>query len=114
MSDIPLRIIGRNRNTRAGYTAVDNLEESETVERAPNMHAAVRAAASSSAANKGRRNRQNDRYTDDPEEEETLLGRHDEDTDLDDEAGAAERVSAMRSEVSVACQMDRADCSWKG
>ena len=73
MSEIPLHTFGRSRQARAGYTPLSDGEPGEQVRdgSSDRMRAGVRAAASASANRKGK---QRERYSDDPEEEATLLG----------------------------------------
>ncbi|RPD63418.1 aminophospholipid-transporting P-type ATPase [Lentinus tigrinus ALCF2SS1-6] len=102
MSDIPLHTFGRSRQARAGYTPLSNGEPSEQVRdgTASNMRAAVRAAASSASMNRKGKQRQ---YSDDPEEEATLLGdaSHEGGEYRDDEQEEARREpSAQRSILS--------------
>ncbi|TFK83591.1 aminophospholipid-transporting P-type ATPase [Polyporus arcularius HHB13444] len=74
MSDIPLHTFGRSKQSKAGYTPLSNGEPGDDTREstAGKMRAGIRAAASSASAI--RKGKQRERYSDDPDEEATLLG----------------------------------------
>ena len=90
MSDIPLHYILPNQS-RTGYAPVSNDTDNFNGNTGVNMRATIRAAVSSSNSARKQKNvrvgkgRRQDRYTDDPEEEATLLGEGQDDDEYEEE-----------------------------
>ena len=107
MPDIPLRPIGRDRQSRAGYTKLrgeDGIEErfattNGSGRASDRMPSAVRIAAAASYKGKRPARSSSHNYQDDPEEEETLLGRHGHE-DGEDEGLVSPRMSKITRSVS--------------
>ncbi|KAH7927189.1 phospholipid-translocating P-type ATPase [Leucogyrophana mollusca] len=92
MSDIPLHSIGRISKSRTGYVPINDGDDGPDVDNSTGMHSSgkVAAAAASTRRNgvstKGK-GKQRERYTDDSDEEATLLGHREPDglSDREDE-----------------------------
>jgi phospholipid-translocating ATPase len=99
MSNIPLHYIRPNQS-RKGYTPVSNDTDNFNGNTNVNMRVAIRAAVSSSSSARKQKNigfgkGRQDRYTDDPEEEATLLGEGQDEYEEEDRRriGSPSRVS---------------------
>ncbi|KAI5121482.1 hypothetical protein M0805_003937 [Coniferiporia weirii] len=105
MTDIPLRVIGRNQRSRAGYTQLQNGGRSEGPSENGNEHtddgdtmpASARVAA---AVYKGKKPVRASpfNYKDYPDEEETLLGGHEREEAFDNDDGERPRGSRRSAE----------------
>jgi hypothetical protein len=90
MSDIPLHYILPNQS-RTGYAPVSNDMDNFNGNTNVKMHTVIPAAVSSSNSARRLKNvrvgkgRWQDRYTDDPEEETTLLGEGQDDDEYEEE-----------------------------
>ncbi|TDL27061.1 phospholipid-translocating P-type ATPase, partial [Rickenella mellea] len=116
MSDIPLRIIRGNKISKAGYAPLNDSEldledtRGNNINKRREMPASARAAA---VASQGRRTRNRERYVDEPEEEQTLLGEHEEHEPLEDgetvteRESTRERQSRRQSTASLSSSKDK-------
>ncbi|KAI0702811.1 aminophospholipid-transporting P-type ATPase [Cerioporus squamosus] len=110
MSDIPLHTFGRSKHSRAGYTPLSDSEPGDQArENTSNkMRAGVRAAASASVSRKGK---QRERYSDDPEEEATLLGdaSHEDGDYREDEPEEERRRESSSQQRSILSRKGRSN-----
>ncbi|KAL0952707.1 hypothetical protein HGRIS_006943 [Hohenbuehelia grisea] len=106
MTDIPLNPLRRSRNFRAGYNSLadHDADDDTSASGSANMPASARATTSSSmrfnTAGKGKGKRK-DVYTDDPEEEATLLGEGMRDDAEDEEQDTPKRAEPPKRSSSV-------------
>ncbi|KZT21321.1 protein transporter [Neolentinus lepideus HHB14362 ss-1] len=112
MSEIPLRTLGRNKHSKAGYSRIDDSDEAnghaDTNHRQDtnssvngkvtvNMQSTAWASNTASARKGGVKGK--DRYVDEPEEEETLLG--------EDERERSEEVDQRTSTLRKSSTKDK-------
>lgn len=108
MPDIPLKPIGRNKQSREGYTQIQTEEENGSIGGRANgssrtsstMPSAVRIAA---ATYKGKRPTRSSSYNydDSRDEEETLLGSHEREELNEVEGDGFARPGGSRKTLSV-------------